>query len=40
MIESFGGILNFVVFIALTLGWAMYAFQMSLGIEFFMENSI
>lgn len=35
MIESFGGILNFVVFIALTLGWAMYAFQMSLGIDAF-----
>ena len=35
MIESFGGILNLVVFIALTLGWAMYAFQMSFGIDAF-----
>ena len=35
MIDSFGGILNFAVFIALTLGWAMYAFQMSLGIDAF-----
>ena len=33
MIENFGGMLNFVVFIALTLGWAAYAFQMSFGIN-------
>ena len=35
MIECFGGILDFVVFIELTLGWAMYAFQMSFGIDAF-----
>ena len=35
MIESFGGILNFVIFLVLTFGWAMYAFQMSLGIDAF-----
>ena len=35
MVENFGGILNLIVFIALTLGWAMYAYQMSFGIEAF-----
>jgi len=35
MIENFGGMLNFIVFIALTLGWAAYAFQMSFGINAF-----
>lgn len=38
MIENFGGMLNFVVFIALTLGWAAYAFQMSFGINAFYEK--
>ena len=35
MVENFGGIVNLVVFLALTAGWAMYGFQMSLGIKKF-----
>jgi len=35
MVENFGGILNLIIFIALTVGWAMYGFQMSLGIKAF-----
>ena len=35
MVENFGGLLNLIVFLALTFGWAMYGFQMSLGIKTF-----
>ena len=38
MVENFGGILNLVVFLALTFGWAMYGFQMSLGIKKFYDK--
>lgn len=38
MVESFGGIVNLVVFLALTFGWAMYGFQMSLGIKKFYDK--
>ena len=37
MVESFGGTVNLVVFLALTFGWAMYGFQMSLGIKKFYD---
>ena len=35
MVDNFGGILNLIVFLALTFGWAMYAYQMSFGIKTF-----
>lgn len=38
MVENFGGIVNLVVFLALTFGWAMYGFQMSLGIKNFYDK--
>ena len=38
MVENFGGILNLVVFLALTFGWAMYGFQMSVGIKTFYDK--
>ncbi len=38
MVENFGGILNLIIFIALTVGWAMYGFQMSLGIKAFYDK--
>ena len=38
MVENFGGIVNLVVFLALTFGWAMYGFQMSLGIKKFYDK--
>lgn len=38
MVENFGGIINLVVFLALTFGWAMYGFQMSLGIKAFYDK--
>ena len=38
MMESFGGIVNLIVFLALTFGWAMYGFQMSLGIKSFYDK--
>ena len=38
MVQNFGGILNLVVFIALTFGWAMYGFQMSIGIKAFFDK--
>ena len=38
MVENFGGILNLVVFLALTFGRAMYGFQMSLGIKKFYDK--
>lgn len=38
MIQNFGGILNLIVFIALTFGWAIYGFQMSVGIKKFYDK--
>lgn len=38
MVENFGGILNLLVFSALTVGWAMYGYQMSLGIKAFYDK--
>lgn len=38
MVQNFGGILNLLVFIALTFGWAMYGYQMSLGIKGFFDK--
>lgn len=38
MIENFGGLINFLVFLALTFGWAMYGYQMSLGIKNFYDK--
>ena len=38
MIENFGGILNFIVFLALTAGWTMYGYQMSFGIKTFYDK--
>lgn len=38
MVENFGGLLNLSVFLALTFGWAMYGFQMSLGIKTFFDK--
>ena len=38
MVENFGGTLNLIVFLALTFGWAMYGFQMSLGIKKFYDK--
>lgn len=38
MVQNFGGILNLIVFIALTIGWAMYGFQMSAGIKKFYDK--
>lgn len=38
MVENFGGILNLVVFLAITFGWAMYGFQMSMGIKAFYDK--
>lgn len=38
MMANFGNTLNLIVFLALTLGWAMYGFQMSLGIKKFYDK--
>lgn len=38
MVENFGGIVNLIVFLALTFGWAMYGFQMSFGIKAFYDK--
>lgn len=38
MIENFGGLINLLVFLALTFGWAMYGYQMSLGIKNFYDK--
>ena len=38
MVENFGGMLNLVVFLALTVGWAVYGFQMSIGIKQFYDK--
>ena len=38
MVENFGGMLNLVVFLALTIGWAVYGFQMSIGIKQFYDK--
>ena len=38
VVENFGGLLNLLVFLALTFGWAMYGFQMSLGIKQFYDK--
>ena len=36
--SNLGGTLNLIIFLALTLGWAMYGFQMSLGIKKFYDK--
>jgi predicted metal-binding membrane protein len=38
MVESFGGIINLVIFVILTLGWAYYAFQMLVGTASFFDR--
>lgn len=38
MIENFGGLLNFIVFLALTFGWALYGYQMSIGTKPFFDK--
>ena len=38
MVENFGGIVNLLVFLALTFGWAMYGYQMSFGIKQFYDK--
>ena len=38
MVENFGGILNLLVFLALTIGWAVYGYQMSLGVKQFFDK--
>ena len=38
MIANFGGLLNLIVFLALTFGWAMYGYQMSLGVKAFYDK--
>lgn len=38
MVENFGGTVNLIIFLALTGGWAMYGFQMSLGIKSFYDK--
>ena len=38
MLDNFGGTLNLVVFLALTIGWAIYGYQMSLGIKAFYDK--
>lgn len=38
MVENFGGLLNLLVFLALTFGWAMYGYQMSMGIKAFYDK--
>lgn len=38
MIENFGGLLNFIVFLALTFGWALYGYQMSIGTKQFFDK--
>ena len=38
MVENFGGIINLIVFLALTFGWAMYGYQMSFGIKNFYDK--
>lgn len=36
--SNFGSTLNLVVFLALTFGWVMYGFQMSIGIKKFYDK--
>ena len=38
MVENFGGIINLIVFLALTFGWAMYGYQMSVGVKPFFDK--
>ncbi|MGC6516708.1 MAG: hypothetical protein ACON49_01610 [Candidatus Puniceispirillaceae bacterium] len=38
MVENFGGIINLIVFLALTFGWAMYGYQMSVGVKLFFDK--
>lgn len=38
MVENFGGLINFIVFLALTFGWAMYGYQMSIGTKQFFDK--
>ena len=38
MVESFGNIVNLIIFLILTLGWAFYAFQMLIGTKAFFDR--
>ena len=38
MVQNFGGIINLIVFLALTFGWAMYGYQMSIGVKQFYDK--
>ena len=38
MVENFGGLINLIVFLALTFGWAMYGYQMSIGTKQFFDK--
>lgn len=38
MVENFGGLINLLVFLALTFGWAIYGYQMSVGTKQFFDK--
>ena len=38
MVESFGNVVNLIVFVILTLGWGYYAFQMLVGTKSFYDR--
>ena len=38
MVESFGNVINLVIFLILTLGWAYYTFQMLVGTQAFFDR--
>ena len=38
MVESFGNVVNLVIFLILTLGWAFYTFQMLIGTQAFFDR--
>ena len=38
MVESFGNVINLVIFLILTVGWAYYAFQMLVGTQAFFDR--
>ena len=38
MVSNFGNIINLIVFLVLTLGWAFYAFQMLFGARAFFDR--
>ena len=38
MVSSFGNIINLIIFLVLTLGWAFYAFQMIFGTRAFFDR--